>query len=55
MRWYAVRDASVADLAFRSHQALLHCWLSEQEGASDLARGESADGAQRERDARLHR
>ena len=53
-RWHAVGDAGGPDLALRPDEALRHRLLRDEEGASDLGGGETADGAQRERRSRLH-
>ena len=54
-RRHAVGDRGLADLVLGADEALRHRGLGDQEGSGDLARGESAQGLQGERDARLHR
>ena len=47
------RDPGGLDLALRPHQALGHRRLADEEGARDLAGGQAAERAQRQRDLRL--
>ena len=52
---HAVRDLRVVDLALRAHQPLCHRRLRDEERASDLARLQARDRAQRQRQLRLRR
>ena len=52
---HLVRDVRGGDLALGAHEALGHRGLGDEEGARDLRRGQAAEGAQRQRDAGVHR
>src|ERR1022692_714428 len=52
---HPVRDASRLDLGLRAGDPLPHGGLLHQEGAGDLGHGQTADHAQRQRHAGLHR
>jgi hypothetical protein len=54
-RWHSKRDRRRFDLALCPDQPLRHRALRYQEGAGDLAGGESAQAAQGERNLRLDR
>src|SRR5271165_3248845 len=52
---HPIRDASRLDLGLRAGDPLPHCGLLHQEGTGDLGHGQTADHAQRQRHAGLHR
>ena len=49
LRWHAVGDAGVADLAFRTHQPLRHGRFRHEKRAGNLGGRQSTEQAQRER------
>ena len=55
VRRHAIRDVRVRDLALRARQPLPHRRLRDEERARDLAGGQAAERAERQRDARRER
>src|SRR6266542_895005 len=53
--WHLIRDASRLDLGLRAGDPPPHGGLLHQEGTGDLGHGQTADHAQRQRHAGLHR